>query len=92
MVNSLYPVFNSKSYICFIQIINVRLTIDFEEKYKNLFYEVIKATKSTIVAEEPDFYSELPDHVKAGIEKGIEQAKNGQVKSYEEVIDILANR
>jgi hypothetical protein len=70
----------------------VRLIIDFEEKYKNLFYEVIKATDSTIVHKEFDFDTELPEYVKAGIEKGLEQAKNGQTKSYEEVKKILANR
>ena len=70
----------------------MRLVIDLEEKYKNLFYEVVKAAKATIVKEEPDFWTELPEHVKAGIEKGLEQAKNGQTKSYEEVKKILANR
>jgi hypothetical protein len=70
----------------------VRLIIDFEERYKNLFYEVIKATDSTIVHDEFDFDTELPEHVKAGIEKGLEQAKDGQTKSYEEVKKILANR
>ncbi|HEY8781655.1 MAG TPA: hypothetical protein VIM16_08585 [Mucilaginibacter sp.] len=33
-----------------------------------------------------------PEHVKAGIEKGIEQVKNGQTKSYDEVKKILASR
>lgn len=70
----------------------MRLVIDLDEKYKNLFYEAVKAAKATIVEEEPDFWTELPEHVKAGIEKGIEQAKNGQTKSYEEVKKILAKR
>jgi hypothetical protein len=70
----------------------MRLVIDLDEKYKNLFYEVVKAAQATIIEEEADFWTELPDHVKAGIEKGIEQAKNGQTKSYEEVKKILANR
>jgi hypothetical protein len=70
----------------------MRLVIDIDEKYKNLFYEVVKAAQATIVEEEQDFWTELPDHVKVGIEKGIEQAKNGQTKSYEEVKKILANR
>ncbi len=69
----------------------MRLVIDLDEKYKALFYEAAKATKSTIV-EEPDFWHELPAHVKQGIEKSLEQAKNGQTKSYEEVKKILANR
>jgi len=70
----------------------MRLVIDLDEKYKNLFLEVAKAAKATIIIEEPDFWTELPEHVKAGIEKSLEQAKNGQTKSYEEVKKILANR
>jgi predicted transcriptional regulator len=70
----------------------MRLVIDIDEKYKNLFFEAARAAKATIVVEEPDFWTELPEHVKAGIEKGLEQAKNGQTKSYEEVKKILANR
>jgi TRAP-type C4-dicarboxylate transport system substrate-binding protein len=70
----------------------MRLIIDFDEKYKDLFYEAAKATKATIVEEKQDFWEELPAHVQKGIEKSLEQAKNGQTKSYEEVKKILANR
>jgi hypothetical protein len=70
----------------------MRLVIDLDEKYKALFYEAAKATESTIIEEEVDFWHELPAHVKQGIEKSLEQAKNGQTKSYEEVKKILANR
>jgi hypothetical protein len=69
----------------------MRLVIDIDEKYKNLFFEVAKAAKATII-EEPDFWTELPEHIKEGIEKSLEQAKNGQTKSYAEVKKILANR
>ncbi|MFB9843163.1 hypothetical protein [Mucilaginibacter ginsenosidivorans] len=70
----------------------MRLVIDFDEKYKGLFLEAAKAAKATIITEETDFWTELPEHVKAGIERGREQARNGQTKSYEEVKKILANR
>jgi hypothetical protein len=70
----------------------MRLVIDLDEKYKDLFLEAAKAAKATIVVEETDFWTELPEHVKKGIERGREQAKNGQTKSYEEVKRILANR
>jgi hypothetical protein len=70
----------------------MRLVIDLDEKYKTLFYEVVKAAKATIIEEEPDFWTELPEHVKAGIKKSQEQVRNGQTKSYEEVKKILANR
>jgi len=39
-----------------------------------------------------DFWTKLPDHVKRGIEKSLEQIKNGQTKTYTEVKTILANR
>jgi hypothetical protein len=70
----------------------MRLVIDLDEKYKTLFYEVVKAAKATIIEEEPDFWTELPEHVKAGIKKSQEQVRNGQTKSYEEVKKILAKR
>lgn len=34
-----------------------------------------------------DFWDELPDHVKAGIEEGIAQADAGQLISHEEVME-----
>jgi predicted transcriptional regulator len=70
----------------------MRLVIELDEKYKNLYYEVAKATQATIVEEDADFLTELPEHVIAGIKKGQEQAKNGQTKTYEEVKQILAKR
>ena len=68
----------------------MRLIIEFDEKYKDLFYELVDATNAIILEEEPDFWNELPPHVIAGIEKGLEQAKNGQTKTYKEVKKILA--
>ncbi len=70
----------------------MRLVIDIDEKYKELFFEAAKAVKGTIVVENSDFWTELPEYVKKGIQKSQEQAKNGQTKSYEEVKKILANR
>jgi hypothetical protein len=70
----------------------MRLVIEFDEKYKGLFYEAVKATDSIILEEEPDFWNGLPPHVIAGIEKGLEQVKNGQTKTYAEVKKILAER
>jgi len=70
----------------------MRLVIELDEKYKNLFYEAAKATKATIIAEEPEFWMEYPEHVRAGVEKSLEQVKNGQTKTFEEVKKILAER
>ncbi len=70
----------------------MRLVIDFDEKYKDLFLEAAKTAKATIITEEPDFWTELPEHVKTGIKRGQEQARNGQTKSYEEVKKMLSNR
>lgn len=70
----------------------MRLVIELDEKYKNLFYEVAKATKATIIEEEPEFWMDYPEYVRAGVEKSLEQAKNGQTKSFEEVKKIITNR
>ena len=71
----------------------MRLVIDLDEKYKNLYYEMAKATEAVIVEEEDtDVAAELPEHIIAGIRKGQEQARNGQTKSYEEVKQMLAKR
>jgi hypothetical protein len=70
----------------------MRLVIDLDEKYKDIFYEAVKTAKATIVREDADFWTELPEHVKAGIKKSREQVRNGQTKSYEEVKKILAER
>ena len=70
----------------------MRLVIDLDEKYKDLCYEIVKATHATIVEEETEHWMEYPEHVKAGVQKGLEQLRNGQTKSYEEVKKILASR
>lgn len=69
----------------------MRLVIELDEKYKTLFLEVAKAADATII-EEPDFWTELPGYVTEGIEKSLEQAKNGQTKTYAEVKELLAKR
>jgi hypothetical protein len=74
------------------KLFNMRLVIELDEKYKNLFLEVAKATQATIIEEETDFWDELPAHVKNGIEKSQAQAEKGQTKSLEEVKNLLANR
>ena len=75
-----------------IKLLNMRLVIDLDEKYKDLFYDLVKTAKATIVKEEPEFWMDYPEHVRAGVEKSLQQAKNGQTKSFEEVKKILADR
>jgi hypothetical protein len=75
-----------------IKSFNMRLVIEFDEQYKNLFYEIAQVAKATIIEEEPELWMELPEHVRAGVEKSLEQVRNGQAKSYKEVKKILANR
>jgi hypothetical protein len=48
--------------------------------------------KSSSITEKGDFWQQLPKHVKRGIERSLEQANNGQTKTYTEVKTILANR
>lgn len=70
----------------------MRLTIDLDEKYKNLYYEMAKATHSVIVEEDEEATAEIPEHVIAGVKRAQERVKNGHTKSYEEVKEILAKR
>jgi hypothetical protein len=70
----------------------MRLVIEFDEKYEHLFFELVIATKSTIVDVQSDLVTDYPEHVRKGIEKGLEQARNGQTKTYAEVKKILAER
>ncbi|HWZ04448.1 MAG TPA: hypothetical protein VNX40_12615 [Mucilaginibacter sp.] len=70
----------------------MRLIIEVDEKYKNLFYELSKATGAIIVEDEPELWANYPEHVRLGVEKSLEQVRNGQTKTYKEVKEILANR
>jgi len=51
-----------------------------------------KAKDETTPEFESEHWMEYPEHVRAGIQKSLEQVKNGQTKSYEEVKKILADR
>lgn len=47
---------------------------------------IIEAIRNLFKNKEADFWDELPEYVKTGIEKGREQAKNGLVTSHDEVM------
>jgi hypothetical protein len=70
----------------------MRLVIDLDEKYKDLFYDFIKASKATVVEEVEESWMDYPEHVRISVQKSLEQARNGQTKSYEEVKLMLAKR
>jgi len=70
----------------------MRLTIEFDEKYEHLFYDLVITTKSTIVEVQSEDQTDYPEHVIRGIRKGQEQARNGQTKTHEEVKKLLAER
>ncbi len=46
---------------------------------------VIRKVKKLLDAAEKDFWDELPAHVKASVERGLKDVKEGRVKSHEEV-------
>lgn len=48
--------------------------------------ETISQLKSVFRREEYDFYNDLPEHVKASIEAGLEDVKNGKVRDHEFVM------
>jgi hypothetical protein len=70
----------------------MRLLIEIDERYKKLFYDLAKLTNSTIIEEEPELWMDFPEHVRLEIEKGLEQARTDQTKTYKEVKKILAER
>ncbi len=69
----------------------MRLVIELDEKHKNLFYEVIKVADAKVI-DESESWMDYPEHVREGIAKSLEQAKNGQTRSFEEVKEILSSR
>jgi hypothetical protein len=61
----------------------VRMILDVEDK------SILKRIKSLIETEEDDFWDELHDDVKAGIEEGIAQLERGEGIPHEEAIKRL---
>jgi predicted transcriptional regulator len=66
----------------------VKVVIETKDEYKSMLQEIATAIKATITFEEkePDFWDELPEHVKAGILESQEQFKQGKFSSHEEVM------
>lgn len=46
---------------------------------------IIKAIKKVFHKEQKDWWDDLPNSVKDGINEGLEDIKNGRVHSYEEI-------
>lgn len=59
-------------------------------KHLNVKIVDINETQEDSNAEESDFWNELPDSVKKGIEKGLYDIENGNVYSHEEVLNEAA--
>ena len=53
----------------------MRLVIDLDEKYKDLFYDLVKTAEATIIKEGPEFWRDYPEHVRTGIEKSLSKLK-----------------
>ncbi|WP_353134681.1 hypothetical protein [Pseudopedobacter sp.] len=47
---------------------------------------IIETVRDLFKNKENDFWSELPEHVKKGIEKSKQQAKNGLLTPHDEVV------
>lgn len=50
---------------------------------------VTTSVKNVFVKEKKDWFEELPDCAKEGIEAGLEDIRNGRVYSFEEAMKIL---
>ena len=51
----------------------MRVVIEADEQYKNMFLEIAQAIKAKITFQENDFWDELPEHVNEGILEGQEK-------------------
>lgn len=53
---------------------------------------LLKQTQKTTETEEPDFWDELPEHVKEGIEIGLAESDRGEGTPHEEVMKEMRER
>lgn len=63
----------------------MRIVIEAEDHYKTMLVEIANAINAKISVEEDDFYNDLPEFVKAGIEESREQIKRGEVYTFKDV-------
>lgn len=66
----------------------MKIVIETDEHYRNMFLEIANSIKAKIsFKEEEDFYDDLPIHVIKGVEESREQIERGEFLSHEEVIN-----
>jgi hypothetical protein len=65
----------------------MRIVIDTDEQYKNLFLEIANSIKAKISFNSEDLYENLPEHVKKGVEKSREEIERGDFSTDEVVIN-----
>ena len=53
---------------------------------------LVQQIRALFKSRKKDFWEELPEHVKKGVEKSREQAKNGQLIPFEDIIKELEDK
>ncbi len=70
----------------------MKVVIEADEQYKTMLFEIANAISAKISIDEEDFYDDLPEFVKLGIEESREQIKQGEFYTFEEVKNNLLLR
>ena len=76
-----------KKIIIFVKIKVMKIVIETDEQYRNMFLEIANSIKAKIsFNEEVDFSDNLPEHVIKGITESRNQITSGEFLSHEEVM------
>ena len=66
---------------------NMRVVIEADEQYRNMFLEIANSIKAKIsFTDEEDFYENLPEHVINGVEESREEISRGEFQTHEEIM------
>jgi predicted transcriptional regulator len=65
----------------------MRVVIEADEQYRNMFLEIANSIKAKIsFTDEEDFYDSLPEHVINGVEESREEISRGEFLTHEEIM------
>jgi predicted transcriptional regulator len=65
----------------------MRIVIEADESYRNMFLEIANSIKAKIsFKEDDDFYDSLPEHVINGVKESRNEISRGEFHTHEEVI------
>lgn len=70
----------------------MRIVIETEEQYKNLFLEIANSIKAKISFDSNNLYEDLPEEVKRGVEESRDEIKKGDFSTNEEVMKKMLSK